>query len=159
MGNLCLEIQTSRAISAQILRHKTFSFQEHSQRYAALTEEGVEIYAARRQDKKNRQNSIDDMPEEIKKEWEQRQLEVWRHCFEHYTWALNNDIAKEQARFVLPLNTKTKLFMNGSIRSWIHYLEVRDGNGTQKEHADIAKAIKTIFSDQLPIVANALGWK
>jgi thymidylate synthase (FAD) len=156
--NMVVEIQTSRAISAQILRHRSFSFQEFSQRYAAVDDSGVEIYAARRQDVKNRQNSIDDLPEEIKKEWEARQLQNWRSSFEHYQWALDNGIAKECARFVLPLGCSTKIYMNGTIRSWIHYIQLRSGNGTQKEHMDIANEIKDVFIQQLPTVAEALGW-
>jgi thymidylate synthase (FAD) len=150
------EIQTSRGIAPQILRHRSFSFQEFSQRYAAVGEDGIIIYAARRQDKKNRQNSIDDMPEEIKAEWEARQLSNWKTAFEHYTWALNNEIAKEQARFVLPLGTKTKLYMKGSVRSWIHYIQVRADPSTQKEHQEIALAIKEQLTKKFPIVGEAL---
>src|SRR5690606_35117574 len=158
MGNMVVEIETSRAISAQILRHRSFSFQEFSQRYASVDDSGIEIYAARRQDVKNRQNSIDDLSDDIKNEWESRQLDNWKTSFEHYKWALDNGIAKECARFVLPLGCSTKIYMQGSIRSWIHYLQLRSGNGTQKEHMDIANAIKDIFIEQLPTTAEALQW-
>jgi len=158
MGNMVVEIETSRGISPQILRHRSFSFQEFSQRYAAVDSSGVQIYAARRQDTKNRQNSIDDLSDSIKAEWKNRQDENWAHTFAHYQWALNNGIAKECARFVLPLGCSTKMYMQGSIRSWIHYLQLRCGNGTQKEHKDIADAIKAIFVKELPTVAEALEW-
>lgn len=158
MGNMCVEVKTSRAISAQILRHWSFSFQEFSQRYAAVDDSGVEIYVARRQDNKNRQNSIADLPDNIVKEWELRQLDNWRRSFEHYQWALDNEIAKECARFVLPMGTATKMYMNGSIRDWIHYLNLRCGNGTQKEHMDIANSIKDVFIEQFPIISEAAGW-
>ncbi len=159
MGNLTVEIKTSRAISAQILRHWSFSFQEFSQRYAAVDDSGVEIYVARRQDTKNRQNSIDDLPGDVKVQWELRQQENWRRAFEHYEWALSQGIAKECARFVLPLGTKTTMYMNGSVRDWIHYLNLRTGNGTQKEHMDIANGVKQVFVEQFPTVSEALSWK
>lgn len=156
MANMVVEVQTSRAISAQILRHRSFSFQEFSQRYAAVDESGVEIYAARRQDVKNRQNSIDDLSDAVQEEWRARQLQNWKSSFEHYMWALDNGIAKECARFVLPLGCSTKIYMQGSIRSWIHYLELRTAHGTQAEHMDIAKAIFAIFVDRFPTIAKAM---
>jgi thymidylate synthase (FAD) len=158
MAHMTMQIKTSRGISPQVLRHRSFTFQEFSQRYAAVDESGLVVYAARRQDDKNRQNSIDDLTDEVKKEWQDRQLENWKRSFEHYTWALNNGIAKECARFVLPLGTATTLYMSGSVRSWIHYIELRSSNGTQKEHMDIAIECKEIFKQQLPGVALALGW-
>lgn len=158
MAHMTLQIKTSRGIAPQILRHRSFTFQEFSQRYAAVDQFGLTIYAARRQDDKNRQNSIDDLSEDIKKEWEQRQLENWKQSFEHYSWALDNGIAKECARFVLPLGCNTTLYMSGSIRSWIHYIELRAANGTQKEHMDIAVACKEMFKQQVPAVAAAMGW-
>lgn len=158
MANMVIEINTSRGLSPQILRHRSFSFQEFSQRYAAVDDSGICIYAARRQDTKNRQNSIDDLPDNVKKEWEERQMQNWRTSFEHYQWALDNGIAKECARFILPLGCSTKMYMQGSIRSWIHYIELRCGNGTQKEHKDIADDAKRIFCEQFPIIAEALGW-
>lgn len=158
MCDMTVEIETSRGISPQILRHKSFSFQEFSQRYAVVDQSGIMIYVARRQDNKNRQNSVDDLSDEIKGEWEDRQLRVWKYCFENYMWALDNEIAKECARFVLPLGTRTKMYMKGSIRSWIHYIDLRSGNGTQKEHMDIANAIKEVFCKKYPVIAEAKGW-
>lgn len=157
-ASLTLQIKTSRGISPQILRHRSFTFQEFSQRYAAVDASGVELYAARRQDAKNRQNSVDDLTEEVKQEWNDRQLQNWKSSFEHYTWALDNGIAKECARFVLPLGCGTTLYMSGSVRSWIHYIELRAANGTQQEHMDIAMACKEVFKQELPQVAAALGW-
>jgi len=159
MANMCVEINTSRGISPQILRHWVFSFQEFSQRYSAVTDSSMVLYEARRQDKKNRQNSIDDLSPEIKQEWRDRLLENWNHAFAHYDWALKNDIAKEQARFFLPLNTATRLYMSGTVRDWIHYINLRTGNGTQKEHSMVAEAIKTIMAEQFPTIAQALDWK
>jgi thymidylate synthase (FAD) len=158
MAHMTLQIKTSRAIAPQILRHRSFTFQEFSQRYAAVNESGLVMYQARRQDNKNRQNSIDDLSDEVKQEWLKRQEENWKQSFEHYTWALNNGIAKECARSILPIGTGTTLYMSGSIRSWIHYIELRSSNGTQKEHMDIAIACKDIFKRELPAIAAALGW-
>ena len=158
MAHMTLQVKTSRGISPQILRHRSFTFQEFSQRYAAVDASGLVIYAARRQDSKNRQNSVDDLSDDIKREWEERQLSNWKNSFEHYTWALDNGIAKECARFVLPLGCATTLYMSGSIRSWIHYIELRASNGTQKEHMDIAVECKDIFKRELPQVAVALNW-
>lgn len=158
MAHMTIQIKTSRGISPQILRHRSFTFQEFSQRYAAVDSNGLVLYAARRQDTKNRQNSIDDLTDEVKQEWNDRQLENWRTSFQHYTWALDNGIAKECARFVLPLGCSTTLYMSGSIRSWIHYIELRASNGTQKEHMDIAIECKEIFKKELPLVAEALSW-
>lgn len=158
MAHMTLQIKTSRAIAPQILRHRSFTFQEFSQRYAAVDQSGLTKYEARRQDNKNRQNSIDDLTDEVKQEWIKRQEENWKQSFEHYTWALNNGIAKECARSILPLNTSTTLYMSGSIRSWIHYIDLRSSNGTQKEHMDIAIECKEIFKRELPSIAAALGW-
>lgn len=158
MAHMTLQIKTSRGIAPQILRHRSFTFQEFSQRYAAVDSSGVVLYAARRQDQKNRQNSIDDLTDEVKQEWHRRQNENWKRAFEHYTWALDNGIAKECARFVLPLQCGTTLYMSGSVRSWIHYIQLRAANGTQKEHMDIALACKEIFKQELPQVSAALGW-
>lgn len=156
-ATMTIEIQTSRAISAQILRHRSFSFQEFSQRYAAVS--SFEKYEARRQDNKNRQNSIDDMSQADKEWFEYAQEEVQKSAMWHYDEALKRGIAKEQARFLLPMSASTKLYMTGNIRSWIHYLELRCGNGTQLEHKVIADEIKKIFIQQLPIISEALGWK
>ena len=158
MAHMTLQIKTSRGISPQILRHRSFTFQEFSQRYAAIDASGLILYAARRQDNKNRQNSVDDLSDDIKREWEERQLSNWKSSFEHYTWALDNGIAKECARFILPLGCATTMYMSGSIRSWIHYIELRASNGTQKEHMDIAVECKELFKKELPAVAAALGW-
>jgi thymidylate synthase (FAD) len=152
MAHAVLEIETSRGISPQILRHRSFSFQEFSQRYQSVDDSGVVIYAARRQDKKNKQNSIDDLPDEIKLEWQDRQLQNWKTTFEHYTWALNNGIAKECARFVLPLGSKTRLYMSGTIRSWMHFLETRTHESTQKEHRDIAIACREALREHFPSI-------
>lgn len=150
MSHVTIEIDTSRGIAPQILRHRSFSFQEFSQRYQSLDDSGVVLYAARRQDLKNKQNSIDDLPPDIKDEWSQRQLDAWKVCFEHYKWALDNGIAKECARFVLPLSSRTRLYMSGSVRSWMHYIAVRSDPSTQKEHRDIAVACKDALKDYFP---------
>lgn len=157
MANMVLEIKTSRAISAQILRHRSFNFQEFSQRYAKAT--SIEMYEARRQDNKNRQNSIDDMNEEDRDWFKKAQEGVKMLAESAYDEALKRGIAKEQARFLLPMATSTKLYMNGTLRSWIHYIELRSANGTQKEHQEIALQAKQIFCEQFPIIAEALGWK
>lgn len=158
MGNIGFEIKTTRMIAPQILRHRSFNFQEFSQRYSAVAADGIEIYVARRQDDKNRQNSINDISEEIKKEWEERQLKNWKNSFEHYKWALDNKIAKECARAVLPLQAKTRVFMNGTLRSWVHYIDLRSDPSTQKEHRDIAEAMKKEFIKKFPIISEAAGW-
>jgi len=157
MANMVVEIETSRAISAQILRHRSFSFQEFSQRYAPV--DSFERYPARRQDEKNRQNSIDDMDERQKKWFDEAQGEMESFARLRYSKALQLGIAKEQARFLLPMTATTRLYMNGTIRSWIHYLDLRCGNGTQKEHKDIADAIKELFIKELPVIAAAKEWK
>lgn len=156
MAHATYEITTSRAIAAQILRHRSFSFQEFSQRYAKAQE--YVPAEARRQDKKNRQNSIDDLSEDIKLWFDTAQSYIWDECNHLYTKALDLGIAKEQARFLLPLNTQTKLYMTGSIRSWITYFNVRCGVETQKEHRDIALQIRDDLAHRLPNIALALGW-
>lgn len=155
MASMTVEIKTSRAIAAQILRHRSFSFQEFSQRYAKASL-GVELYPARRQDQKNRQNSIDDMSEEDRAWFQRAQEEVAISSEKLYNMALERGIAKEQARMLLPLNTTTRLYMTGTIRSWIHYLQVRMDPGTQKEHRDIALEIYRILREEFPNVATAL---
>lgn len=154
MADMTVEIVTSRAIAAQLLRHKSFSFQEFSQRYAVATQ--FETYPARRQDKKNRQNSIDDLSTEVKDRFTAMQAEVTEMSHRLYQEALSLGIAKEQARFLLPLSTQTRLYMKGSIRSWIHYLQVRKDSTTQKEHRDIATQIWNIFQKELPIISTTL---
>jgi len=154
MVNACLEINTTRDIAHQIVRHRSFAFQEFSQRYANPEEMGdmFIIREARLQDKKNRQNSIDSVDEVLKEEWEAKQLSVIAKAKEAYDWAIDNGIAKEQARVVLPEgNTKTRLYMNGTLRSWIHYIELRAANGTQKEHMDIAQACAEVITVIFPL--------
>jgi thymidylate synthase (FAD) len=158
MADMIVEIETSRAIAAQILRHRSFNFQEFSQRYAEVPDDAFELYEPRRQDTKNRQNSIDDLdPKDV--DWFLNSM-IGIHMSSKalYNEALKRGIAKECARFLLPLTTKTKLYMKGNIRSWIHYLDLRCGNGTQLEHKEIADAIKAIFCEQFPIIAKAKGW-
>ena len=154
MCSMCIEINTTRAISAQILRHRSFSFQELSQRYAKVDAK-PDYFDLRRQDHKNRQNSIDDISEETKKRLNNSVrmtlLEIDR-CYQNL---LDNGVAKECARMILPICSPTKLYMNGNLRSWIHYLKVRCGNGTQLEHSDIANKIKDIFIKELPIIAES----
>lgn len=157
MADITLEIKTSRAIAQQILRHRSFCFQEFSQRYAKANM-GFEIYEARSQDNKNRQNSVDDMSDADKKWFLESQDKLNTTATDLYEEALNKGIAKEQARFLLPASTTTKIYMKGSIRSWIHYINLRAANGTQKEHADIAEAAKKILSKKIPSIAKAMGW-
>lgn len=152
-----VEIVTSRAISAQLLRHRSFNFQEFSQRYAQVTE--FEPYEAREQDLKNRQNSTDSLSPETKQWFEKALEENNRRSLAAYNHALGLGVAKESARFLLPLNVQTKLFMTGSLRSFIHYLEVRCDKSTQKEHREISDAIKNeIFIPNFPVISKALGW-
>jgi thymidylate synthase (FAD) len=156
-SNLTVEVITSRAISQQILRHKSLNAQEFSQRYSEVTEN--EYYEARRQDLKDRQNSIDDLTPEIKEYFLKMQQENWARAYSLYKEALSHNISKESARFLLPLSTQTRLFLNSTIRGWIHYLQVRCGNGTQKEHKDIAIDIRdNIFKPNFPNISEALGW-
>jgi len=157
MVDFTVEIETSRAIAAQILRHWSFSFQEFSQRYAQAADY-VE-YDARSQDAKNRQNSIDNMSSEDKDWFHEAQMKVWEQSKGLYDEALNKGIAKEQARFLLPLNTKTRLYMKGSVRDWFFYLKLRSANGTQLEHMDIAKEIiETVMKPYFPTVSAIAGW-
>jgi len=158
LASMCVEINTSRAISPQILRHRSFHFQEFSQRYASVEDNGVVIYDARRQDRKNRQNSIDDIPEFIKADWRERQQRAWGYAYLDYKWALDQGIAKECARMILPLSTKTRMYMHGTIRDWIHYILVRTDSTAQKEHREIAAEIKLQFCLHFPITSAALGW-
>jgi len=154
MASFCAEIKTSRAISAQILRHRSFSFQEFSQRYAEVVESPI-IYEARSQDAKNRQNSIDNMSEEDRKWFEEAQESVSDLSLALYQESLDRGVAKEQARFLLPLSAPTRLYMTGSLRSWLHYLKVRLGNGTQKEHVDIAEGVLKLLKQECPIIVEA----
>ena len=157
---MTVEINTSRGLAAQILRHRSFTFQEFSQRYAdaTLLAEDIPTFELRRQDNKNRQNSIDDISDEIKVKWNTKIREHFSKAKALYDGMVADGIAKECARFILPLATPTRLYMSGSIRSWIHYIELRSSNGTQKEHRLIVEEIKGIFSEQFPTVSEALGW-
>lgn len=157
MANLCVEIETTRAVSPQILRHRSFSFQEFSQRYAQAMD--CEIYPARRQDDKNRQNSLDDMDDKTKLWFKEIQKDNWDEAYSLYIQALDKGIAKEQARALLPLGAVTKLYMNGTLRSWVHYINVRTDPSTQLEHRLIAEECKKIFCEKFPIIAKALDWK
>ena len=157
---MTLEIETTRGLAAQILRHRSFTYQEWSQRYAdsSMLAESIPMFDLRRQDTKNRQNSIDDIDDFVKQEYE---IKIRRHFDEAmvlYQSMLDMGIAKECARFVLPLATPTRMYMSGSVRSWIHYITLRSANGTQKEHMEIAEACKKIFVDQFPTCAEALEW-
>ena len=157
---MTLEINTTRGLAAQILRHRSFTFQEFSQRYAdtKLLETNIPLPELRRQDTKNRQNSIDDIPEAQSKMLLGRIQNYFNEGLDLYNELLREGIAKECARFVLPLATPTRIYMSGSVRSWIHYIDLRSGHGTQKEHMEIANECKTIFTEQFPTVAEALGW-
>jgi len=158
MVSACLEINTTRDIAHQIVRHRSFSFQEFSQRYADPAEFGDQfvLREARLQDEKNRQNSIDvDDEEELHKEWAEKQQQVIDLAKSTYEWAIENGIAKEQARAVLPEgNTKTRLYMNGTLRSWVHYIDLRSANGTQKEHMEIAQACAQVIAEIFPLMES-----
>ncbi len=160
MAFLTLEINTTRGIAAQILRHRSFTFQEFSQRYAdtSLLAEEIPVFELRRQDNKNRQNSIDDITDETKVKWNTQIREHFAKAKALYDGMIADGIAKECARFILPLSTPTRLYMSGSLRSWITYILLREKNGTQKEHMMIAKECKSIFTQQFPIIGEALGW-
>ncbi len=156
---MTLQIETNRGIAAQVLRHRSFTFQEFSQRYADSTELGIiPIPELRRQDSKNRQNSIDDISPEVSDLFKKEIKFLFKKSLALYEEMLDKGIAKECARFVLPLATPTRIYMTGSCRSWIHYINLRSGHGTQKEHMLIAQNCKQIFCDQFPVVAKALDW-
>ena len=153
MANMCVEITTSRAIATQILRHRSFSFQEFSQRYSEATKfEGIQL---RRPAEKNRQSSSDLINDPILLEIAQNSVD---QSFRAYDLLIENGVAKECARGILPLNTQTKLYMNGTIRSWIHYIDLRTNEDTQKEHREVAQGIKEIFIAQFPSISEALNW-
>lgn len=159
-AHITMEIETTRDIAAQILRHRSFTFQEFSQRYAAVTDV-AELPELRLQDHKNRQNSIEVSDEDTKVMISEFNMRITDHFIKGkalYDEMLEAGIAKECARKVLPLNTETKLYMTGTVRDWIHYISLRSSNGTQKEHMIIADMAKQVFTDNLPIVAKALGW-
>ncbi len=155
MANMVIEVNTTRAISAQILRHRSFNFQEFSQRYQSV-EMDLEIPKLRRQDLKNRQNSIQDLDLDLVKELQTEIEEHFKKTKNLYNILLDKGVAKECARSVLPMNSPTKIYMNGTIRSWIHYLNVRCDPSTQLEHREISNKIKEIFSEQLPVIYQAV---
>ena len=158
-SSMTLEIETTRAIAAQILRHRSFTYQEFSQRYAdAKLLETIELPELRRQDSKNRQNSIDDLDPKIVDTLNRQMNTLFSSAYSLYNQMLEEGVAKECARMVLPLCTPTRIYMSGSCRSWIHYINLRSAHGTQKEHMDIAKACKEIFVEQFPSVSEALEW-
>jgi thymidylate synthase (FAD) len=158
MVSVCMEIETTRDIARQILRHRSFAFQEFSQRYARADDLGFELREARLQDTKNRQNSIemdiaDDTHRQVAYQWENLQNDLLKRTKDVYTWALEKGIAKEQARAVLPEgNTKSRMYMNGTLRSWVHYIQLRSGNGTQKEHRDVAIACANAIEPIFPMI-------
>ena len=159
-SSMTLEIETTRAIAAQILRHRSFTFQEFSQRYADtnLIATKIPLPALRKQDLKNRQNSTDDLDEFVKQDIEMTITAHFNHAEKLYKRMLEAGVAKECARMVLPLATPTRLYMTGSCRSWIHYINLRSAHGTQKEHMDIAKECRKVFTEQFPVVSEALEW-
>ena len=157
---MTLELETTRGVAAQVLRHRSFTYQEFSQRYAdsSMLADKIPMFDLRRQDTKNRQNSIDDIDPFVKQEFE---IKIRRHFDEAmvlYQSMLDAGVAKECSRFVLPLATPTKIYMSGSCRSWIHYINLRTANGTQKEHMDLAEGCKKVFIEQFPTCAEALEW-
>jgi thymidylate synthase (FAD) len=157
MVSICLEIETTRDIARQILRHRSFSFQEFSQRYA-IADLGFEPKEARTQDTKNRQNSIKTDDQELINNWEIQQNNVSETALKAYQWAIKNGIAKEQARSVLPEGmTISRMYMNGTLRSWVHYIQLRSGNGTQKEHQDIAVACAEVIKEIFPMISDFIN--
>ena len=157
---MTLEIETTRGLAAQILRHRSFTFQEFSQRYAdsSMLADTIPLFDLRRQDTKNRQNSIDDIDPHTRQNFEIKIQKHFDDAMELYQEMLAAGIAKECSRFVLPLAVPTRIYMSGSCRSWIHYIDLRSAHGTQKEHMDIAEACKSVFVEQFPTVAEALEW-
>ena len=158
-AHMTLEIETSRGIAAQILRHRSFTYQEFSQRYANTNLLGnIPVPELRSQDSKNRQNSIDNIPDEQKKALQDQIARYFAEGIDLYNELIREGVAKECARFVLPLATPTRIYMTGSVRSWIHYIELRSAHGTQKEHMDIAEECRKIFIECFPIVSTAMNW-
>ena len=159
-AHMTVEIETTRGIAAQILRHRSFTFQEFSQRYANTNLLGeIEVPDLRSQDLKNRQNSNDDIPEEQTKRLQDQIKRYFAEGIDLYNELIREGVAKECARFVLPLATPTRIYMTGSVRSWIHYIDLRSAHGTQKEHMDIVEEIRGIFKQQFPVCTNALNWE
>ena len=158
-SSMTLELETTRAIAAQILRHRSFTYQEFSQRYAASTELGtIPLPKLRKQDLKNRQNSTDDLDEFVIQKLQMQMQTLFDSATALYNQMLEEGVAKECARMVLPLATPTRIYMTGSCRSWIHYINLRSAHGTQKEHMLIAEGCREIFIEQFPTVSEALGW-
>ena len=159
-SSMTLEIETTRGLAAQILRHRSFTYQEFSQRYAAtkLLDDNIPLPKLRKQDLKNRQNSTDDLDEFLVQDFELEMAKLFESSMNLYNRMLEQGVAKECARFVLPLATPTRLYMTGSCRSWIHYINLRSAHGTQKEHMDIAEECRRIFTEQFPAVSEALEW-
>ena len=157
---MTIEINTTRGLAAQILRHRSFTFQEFSQRYADtnLLDTKIDVPDLRSQDGKNRQNSIDDIPVSKKENLQSKIATHFADAMHLYNELIQEGVAKECARFVLPLATPTRIYMTGNVRSWIHYIDLRSANGTQKEHMDVAKGVKEIFIEQFPNVSEALEW-
>ena len=159
-AHMTVEIETTRGIAAQILRHRSFTFQEFSQRYANTNLLGeIPVPDLRSQDLKNRQNSNDDIPEEQTKRLQDQIARYFAEGIDLYNELIREGVAKECARFVLPLATPTRIYMTGSVRSWIHYIDLRSAHGTQKEHMDILKEVRDIFKQQFPVCTNALNWE
>jgi len=159
-STMTLQIDTTRAIAAQILRHRSFTFQEFSQRYAESNELGnIELPDLRKQDKKNRQNSTDDLDPFVRQKLEAQMITLFSSSQSLYNQMIQEGVAKECARMVLPLCTPTKIYMTGSCRSWIHYINLRSAHGTQKEHMEIAEACRKVFTEQFPSVSEALEWE
>ena len=158
-AHMTLEIESTRAIAAQILRHRSFTFQEFSQRYAQSNELGeIDLPELRRQDNKNRQNSIDDLDKDVVDKLNRQMITLFSSAQALYNQMIEEGVAKECARMVLPLCTPTRIYMTGSVRSWIHYIDLRSAHGTQKEHMEIAESCKDIFKEQFPVVSEALEW-
>ncbi len=158
-SSMTLEIETTRAIAAQILRHRSFTYQEFSQRYASSTTLGdIDLPELRKQDLKNRQNSTDDLDPEMVEKFEKQMITLFSSSKALYEQMLSQGVAKECARMVLPLCTPTRIYMTGSCRSWIHYINLRSAHGTQKEHMVIAEACRKVFTEQFPAVSEALEW-
>ena len=157
---MTLEIETTRGLAAQILRHRSFTYQEFSQRYAdtKLLDDTIPLPQLRKQDTKNRQNSTDDLDEFLVQDFQLEMTKLFESSMKLYNKMLEQGVAKECARFVLPLATPTRLYMTGSCRSWIHYINLRSAHGTQKEHMDVVAKARSIFTEQFPSVSEALGW-
>ena len=160
-AHMTLEINTTRGLAAQILRHRSFTYQEFSQRYAdsSLLGDTIPLPELRKQDLKNRQNSTDDMDQRKVNHYNRKMQQHFKQGMQLYQNMLKDGVAKECARFVLPLATPTRIYMTGSVRSWVHYIDLRSAHGTQKEHMDLVENVRKIFVEQFPIVSEALEWK